>query len=103
MVPNLERPSHPKAQNFFESAYVGRSALKSAKSARSISQYNIKCFQPNRVNFVRTGRGRFNEQLPQNQWEEGSTASRKSASAYRRKRQPGKAEAQRPSYEDQVS
>ena len=63
-VPNPEPPSHPKAENFFKSAYVGRSKQKSVRSAaRSNSQYNIKCYKPHRANFVRTGRGRFNEEL----------------------------------------
>ena len=101
-MPTLERPSHPKAQNFFQAAYVGRSTLKSAQSARSISQHNIKSFQPNRLNFVRSGRGRFNEELPQaQQWEERSQGSRRSAGGQRPTRnQPAKARA---TFEEQFS
>ena len=76
VVPDLERPAHPKAENFFKAAYVGRSTMRSARSARSSSHLPIKCYRPNRANFVRTGRGRFNEELAGNQWETKSNASR---------------------------
>ena len=101
-VPDLERPAHPKAENFFKSAYVGRSKLKSAGSAaRSASQYNIKCYKPHRANFVRTGRGRFNEELEGNQWEVKSNASRQSGAsvASRSFRRVPREEAQRPAEE----